>query len=505
MPSIPLAVAPSVKTPGLYITVNLLGALANAGDLTHRALLIAPKSSAGNITAQTEVRQVFGPDDVSISHGPGTQAHLAAKKYFARNPGGPVDVVAPTASAGAVATATQTFTGPASGENSAIRFRVHGRLIDVAWNSGEAATTFVARAVAAINAEGDDLAVVASDATLGSILYTAKVAGLWGNDILINASILTGGTGIAITVNPAALTGGTLEPTFTTVLSLVATRKYRRIVPCCSNDDASSSSGTSGPGRVETHIDTLETGNEAKLQVGVIGHTGTIANVKAGAIAKNNEAMQYVFGQTFDDLPCEIAAAEAGDALRFVTQRANYNRIGNRLDLLGPADPVGEKPTGAEVEDLLANGVTPLNIEPLTGEIFTVRPITSHSLNGSTPDYRAFDLSDTDGMYSVVEDLQATLPQEFANASITEDLPAGVNRLPPGVVERKDVEAFVINRLGKQVDLGVVDANRLEQSISSGELIVQINATDPTQVDIFLPAKIVKPLAKFGLTASKVA
>lgn len=504
MPSIPLAVAPSVKTPGLYITVNLLGALANAGALVHRALIIAPKGSAGDITVDTEVRQVFGPDDVATSHGAGTLAHLAAKQYFARNPNGPVDVVAPTASAGVVATATQTFTGPAT-ENSTIRYRVHGRIIDVAWNNGEAATVFVTRAVAAINAEGADLAVTVSDAGAGSILYTAKAPGLWGNDILINASEFDGGAGIAITANPAALTSGTLEPSFALVLALVATRKYRRIIACCSNSDATSSSGTSGPGRLATHIDTLETGNEAKLQVGVVGHTGTIANVKTGAIAKNNEAMQYVFGQTFEDLPCELAGAEAGDALRFVTVRANFNRIGNRLGLLGPADPVGEKPTGAEVEDLLNNGVTPLNIEQLTGEIFVVRPITTHSLSGTSPDYRAFDMSDTDGMYSVVEDLQATLPQEFANSSITEDLPPGVNRLPPGVVERKDVFAFVVNRLGKQVDLGVVDANRLEQSVSTGELIVQINASDPTQVDIFMPAKIVKPLAKFGLSASKVA
>jgi phage tail sheath gpL-like len=504
MPSIPLAVEPSVKTPGLYITVNLLGALANAGALVHRALIIAPKGSAGNIAVGTEVRQVFGPDDVATSHGPGTQAHLAAKKYFLRNPNGPVDVVAPTASAGVVATATQTFTGPAT-QNSVIRFRAHGRVIDVAWNNGEAATTFVTRAVAAINAEGADLAFVASDAGSGSILSTAKVAGLWANDILINASVLSGGGGIAVSVNPTNLSAGTLEPSFATVLSLVATRKYRRIVGCYSNTDASSASATSNPGRVATHIDSLETGNEAKLQVGVVGHTGTIANAKAGAIAKNNEAMQYVFGQTFEDLPCELAGAEAGDALRFVTARANYNRIGNRLSLLGPQDAVGEKPTAAEVEDLLNNGVTPLNIEQLTGEIFVVRPITTHSLSGSSPDYRAFDMSDTDGMYSVVEDLQIALPQEFANCSITEDLPPGVNRLPPGVVERKDVFAFIVNRLGKQVDLGVVDANRLEQSISTGELIVEINGTDETQVDIFLPAKIVKPLAKFGLSASKVA
>lgn len=504
MPSIPLAVAPSVKSPGVYVTVNLLGALANPGSAAHRGLLIAPKSSAGDITADGEVRTVFGPDDVSDALGPGTIGHLAAKLFFLRNPLGSLDVVAPAASAGAAASATQTVDGTAT-ENSTLRFRIHGRQIDVAWNSGETDLTFVTRAVATINAQGDDLFVTVSDGGAGDIDYAAKVAGPWGNDVKIKVSVVEGGGGISITANPTALTGGTTEPSFATALGLVTTRKYRRIIAICSNADASSNSATSNPGRVETHIDTFEAGAEAKLQVGVVGHTGTIADVKTGAIAKNNEAYEYVFGQTFEDLPGELAGAEAGDALRFIAVRANYNRIGNRLGLYGPEDQVAEKLTAAEAEDLLNNGVTPLEIEPLTGEIYVKRPITTHSLSGTAPDYRAFDMSDTDGMYSVVEDLQATLPVEFANCSITEDLPPGSNRLPPGVVERKDVEAFVLNRLQRQVDLGVVDANRLEESLEAGELIVEINDTDETQVDIFLPAKIVKPLAKFGLSASKVA
>ena len=503
--TIPLAVEPSVKTPGVYITVNLLAGAANPGAAANRALIIASKSSAGAIAPQTEVREVFGPDDVATSHGPGTPGHLAAKMFYKRHPRGKLDVVAPTVSAGSTATHTQTFTGSAT-ENSTIRLTYHGRPIDVPWNSGEANTVFVTRAVASVNEQSDDLFVVAADGGAGDLDITAKAAGPWGNDVLLGAVVITGGGGITISANPTALAGGTTEPSFATVLSLVATRGYRRIIGCCSNADAASASATSNPGRIETHIDALETGNQAKLQVGVVGATGTLADAKAGAIAKNNEAYQYVFGQTFQSLPCELAASEAGDALRFIGIRANFNRIGNRHDgLYGPADPVGEKMTANEVENLLENGVTPIDIEPISGELFVVRPITTHSLSGITPDYRAFDLPDTDGMYTVAEDVRDALPQEFKNSSITEDLPAGTNRLPPGVVERKDVQAFVVSRLGFWVDSGVVDGNKLEASIEAEELIVEINASDPTQVDIFLPLAIIKPLAKMGVVAAKVA
>lgn len=503
--TVPLAVEPSVKTPGVYLTVNLLAATANPGASVNRALLIASKSSAGTITPNTQVKECFGPDDVATFLGSGTPGHLAAKMFYLRNPRGRLDVVAPTASAGVVATGTVTFTGPASA-STVIRFDLHGRLIDVQWNSGEAATTFVTRAVAAINEQSADLVLTASDAGTGSILFTAKLAGLWGNDVLLDASILSGGGGVAVSVNPAALSGGTLEPSIATVLALVQTRTYRRIMLFASNTDATSASATSNPGRLATHIDSLETGNQAKLQVGIVGHTGTIANVETGAIAKNNEAYQYVFGQTFRSLPCELAGSEAGDALRFIGIRANYNRIGNKHEgLYGPRDAVGEKLTANEVEDLLSKGVTPIDIQPITGEFFTVRPITTHSLSGSTADYRAFDLSDTDGMYTVAEDIRDSLPIEFANCSITANLPAGVNRLPAGVVEVKDVRAFVVSRLGLWVDLGVVDGARLETSIQAQELIVELNATDATQVDIFLPLAIIKPLAKMGVVAAKVA
>lgn len=497
------AVASSVKSPGFYLLLNLLGAQLNPGNAPLIGLLLAPKSSAGNITANTEVRQCFGPSDVSTALGPGSPGHLASKQFFKRYPRGRLDVVAPTASAGAAATGTQTFTGTAT-ENSTLRFRISGRQIDVPWLNGEAATTFVTRAVATINQHASDLFTTASDATGGSLLHTAKVAGPWGNDVRLWVGVIEGGGGITISVNPAACTGGTTEPSFATALTLVSTSEYAVIIPCISNADAADTSSSSNGERLAGHITTYGVGSQARLQTGFIGLTGSTANAKAGAIDRNHAEIEYVLGRNWDDLPCELAAAEAGDTLAGVVVRPNFNRIGNRHELYGPRDVVANKLTDAEKEDLLSNGVSPLDLDP-TGVPFLVAPITTHSTFSGAPDYRAYYMSDTLAMHQIFRDLRNVTPAEFANSSITEDLPAGADPLPAGVVERRDVEAFIISRLRFWVRQGVVDGAALDAAIAAGELTVAIDDVDKSQVNIFLPLSIIKPLAKFGVVGSKAA
>lgn len=498
----PIAVAPGVKTPGTFLTVDLLGGVANPGNGNQRILVIATQNTTGGtITDDTEVVQVFGGDDAAVAVGEGNPGHLAVSAIFAKNGNAPVDIVSPASGGGSAAAATQTFAGTAT-ENSTVRFRVHGRTIDVPWLNAEAVAAFHARAVATINGRASELFVTVGGVS-PDIDYTAKAEGPWGNDVRINASVIEGGGGITISANPATLTTGTTEPDITNALATVSTRTYRRIVLCASNADASATGSSANPDRLRVHINSLETGNQAKLQVGVVGHTGIIADVKAGAIDRNEEAMQYAYGQDFEDLPSELAGSEAGDAMAGVAIRPNYNRIGNATLLLGPADPVNSKLSGAEVEDLLRNGVTPIDLAPITNTPFLVRPITTHSLNGVNPDFRAFDMSDVDGTYSVAEDLQAVLPIEFANASLSPNLPPNADPLPPGVVEEKDIKAFVLSRLEFWAEQGVVDRTKLEAALVNDELIFSINASDPTQFDIFGLAFIIKPLAKIGLVLSK--
>jgi phage tail sheath gpL-like len=108
-------------------------------------------------------------------------------------------------------------------------------------------------------------------------------------------------------------------------------------------------------------------------------------------------------------------------------------------------------------------------------------------------------------MFAVFRDLRVAFPQQFPNASISENLPAGADPLPAGVVEVKDVRAFLISRLRFWARSGVLNKAALEASIEANELVVEIDETDKTQVNIFVPASIIKPLAKFGVVGSKVA
>jgi len=504
--SITKAVASSVKTPGTYIQVDLLGAASNPGGAPLRALIMSPQnSSGGNLTDDTEVRQCFGPDDARAAFGPGNPGHLAAKLLFLKYGIAAVDVISPTPSAGAVAAATQTFSGTTT-ENSTVQFRGHGRTIDVPWNSGEGFATFVTRAVATINAQGDDLFFTVADSGAGVLTTTCKAAGPWGNDVLIAAEFIDGGAGGTIVGGASQnLAGGTTEPDFSTALAQVNTREYRCIGAALSNADATLATSSSNGDRLKVHINTFETGAGALLQVGIIGHTGTIANAQGGAIDRNDEAMEYVYGQDFEDVPGELMGDEIGDTIAAVSLRANANRIGNKANLYGPRDPVASKLTAAEVESLLNNGVSPYDLERGTNEVFMVRPITTHSLNGGSPDFRALDISDTYGMYAVADDLRAVLPVEFANTSISPDLPQGSDPLPTGVVELRDVKAFTLDRVRLWTDLGVVQVGALDEAIRNGDVGFEIDAGDATQVNIFLPLAIIKPLAKLSVVTSKAS
>ncbi len=500
------AVASSVKTPGTYLVVNLLGGTSNPGSAALRGLIMSPQNvTGGDLTDDTEVRQIFGSDDAAIAFGFGNPGHLAAVLLFRKFGVAAIDVISPAPGAGNVATETITLTGSVS-ENSTLRFRVHGRTIDVPWNSGEALTVAATRSVGTINGQAADLFITAVDTGAGVITFNAKGVGPRGNDVRIGCIFITGGTGGGITAGATKnLAGGTVEPDFTVALSTVATTEYRCILAALSNADATDATSGSNAELLSDHIDQFETGNNALLQVGLVGHTGIIADVQGGAIGRNQEAMEYVYFQDSEDLPAEVAGDEMGDTLSAISVRSNANRIGNKMSLYGPEDPVVSKLTEAEVESLLNNGVTPVDLESNTNEPFLVRPITTHSQDAGNPDFRALDMSDTYGMYEVATDLRIVLPQEFKNASITPNLPEGDNSLPAGVVEVRDIEGFVTNRLRFWVDAGVVQGPALDAAISNGDLNVDQDAGDPTQVNIFLPLVIVDPLAKLGVVAAKVA
>jgi phage tail sheath gpL-like len=504
--SIPVAVAPSVRSPGLYLLINLLAGQSSPGSGRLRGLIMASKIAAGTITADTQVvASVAGPDAVSTYLGSGTLGHLASKALFTENPLAQVDLVAPAAPAGAAAAQTITFAAGPPSVTWTITGEIAGRPIECQWIAGASDIAGAAALAAAINAKSTDLPVTAANGGTAICTVTCKQLGTIGNDVKLSFAAANGATG-TITVGGATLTGGTLEMDISNALATVAGTEYDYILICASNTDVIAASATSAPGDAKTHVTLYQTGRGAKLQQVIVGCTSAIASVKTGTGQHNFGPMQYVYCQGGRSLPCEWAAAEMGARMREETIDPDVNRIEMpyRATLYGAKDLNADALTDTECEDLLWYGVSPI-VYDTSGNPLPARPITTYHKDGTgAPDDRLLDTSRVTGTYAVAKDLRVAIPREFPNCKLSEDLVPGDDPLPEGVVEVRDIKSFVNSRIRYWIGRGVVIRDKYETALTDGSFIVRVNPTDPSQCDIVLPVGMVPPLAKFSVVVQHV-
>ncbi len=507
MSTLPLAVDPSNPGPGFYLTVDLLRGSTSPGAAGVRCCIITPPATAGgDIGIGTEIRAVYSKEDVQTAVGKAL-GYYAFRAAQANDPQLLADLVACAEGAGAAATGTATF-GGAPTSAMTIRFWIMGWIVDISWAVGESTEDIKAKFIAEVNEHAEDLFVIASSGGAGIGTLTARSKGPAGNDVTFRYKVLAGAGG-TVTLSGAKLTGGTTEPDMTTALTLIQGQEYDYILPCISNAEAQAS-GTTNQSRLEDHIDALDSGADAKLQQGYIASTGSIAQAKTGAIGRNSAVLSHVHSTNDETLPCELAAADMGDRMRRRRLESNANRVLTKLKRVrGSADPVGDKPTEPETIDAINNGVSLCSYNR-QNEVIILRSVTTHSQDsGGNPDRRAFDTNEVDGLFDYAKDLRTAIPQEFMNpdggqVKLAKDREEGDEELPQGVVEERDVRSFIIRRTeGFWVPKGVIDGPHFASVVESGELKVQVNASDPTQCDMFLPARAVKILAKMGLYLAK--
>jgi phage tail sheath gpL-like len=470
--------------------------------------LVAPKSSAGDLTVDTEVRTGAGEASASVAFGPGTVGHQTAKQIWTKYPASEIDFIAPTAGAGS-ATLDLTFANSPT-SNITVYLDIHGVEFEVAWLAGESADDIRDTVISAINERTSQLMVAASTGGTGIVTITAKIAGNVGNDILIYASLseqsgtetINSGTSVS-----SALSGGSSDPDLTNALAALSAKEYDIILPCLSNTDVANTASTNNLKRIVNHISAYNSGLNAKLQQFVVGYTGTVALAVATS-SHSNSANNVDFGEIIlciagRDLPSVLAGREVADWLVRYSSDPSANRIGQIFDgIVGAKDKLTNTPTDAELQTLIGNGVSPISYtKQLSPKL--VRPVTTHSQDDAGgADRRVLDVQNVVAEYVVARDIRDTLPSAFPQAKISEDLAEGEEPVP-GVTEVRDVKAWLGDRLMAWADDGVLNKARVRTVISDGSLIVQVNGTDATQVDIVLPKKIVQPWAKTSLVSQR--
>jgi phage tail sheath gpL-like len=503
--AIPKAVSPSILTPGAYVTVDLLAGAPSPGTGEINILLIAPKTSGGNLTNDTEIRAGGGPATAQTAFGAGSLGHLAAKLLYAKDPAALVDFAAPAPGSGS-ATISLTASGTPTADN-AVDITISGRLIQAPWLNGQSATTFKTNTIALINSKTTDLFVTASDGGGGVIVLTAKTAGNVGNDVLVKAVLTAAATGteaIAGAATPTNLTGGTTDFDVTTLIANATGKEYHFIVLCTSNVDANLGT-TSNVSRIKTSIGTVNTGLNAKLEQVIVGSTKAQASAKTGAIFANTGIAEHFNCINGQSLPCEFAGWLCGLRSGAIKIDPAANLIGTQLDgLYASYQPITDRLTLSQSEDALTNGVTPVsytaNLTP-----YVVRPITTYSQDASgAADRRLLDTQNVDATYIVTRDVRDNVPKEFPKAKLAKDAASDAEAPDiPGIVEERDLKSWTIDRLTVWRDKAVIDRTKLAASIADGTLIVQVDESDETQANFVIPFKIVKPLAKFSIVSQR--
>lgn len=515
--AVPLAMSPG-RSPGLGLVVNFLAEAASPGSGTLRGCVIACKSSAGTITAGTQLERAIGPNDALTLLGANTPGYIAIKRLFEEHALAQIDLVSPAVPSGVAASQTIVFDdagGAATDVTVAqdVVLDIAGREAIFTWLPGETAVQAATKCVAAVSALGADCPVTAgnSSGTLDTVTLTFPFIGKIGNDVTV-AVKMSGGTGGEVVATGATLASGTGDPTLTTALSTISGTEYDYILLVDSNYDATLASSTSGVGRVKSHVVSLGSGMGAKLQQIIVGVTGSLSAAKTGTAQHNFGQLQYPFCNAGRSLPCEWAAAEMGARMREESIDPTVNRIGMpyRATLYGAKDLVANTLTAAQVEDALLSGVSPVGYDT-TGAPFPIRPVTTYFKDtaGNTDD-RILDTSRVSGIFAVAKDIRVSLPQQFPQKKLSADLPDGQNEIPPGVVEVREIKSFVIERLIYWAKTrGVLNIARLQEAIgtrqSPGTLIVEVDPTDESQCNIVLPMKTIRPLARFSVVANQAA
>ena len=501
MGNIPLAVAPTVKTPGLALVVNLAAGAASPGSAPKKALVMAVKDSSGTITADTEIKEsVAGEEEAATFLGGGTPGHLAFKRIFEEHGIAQVDLVSPADPAGVAAAQTVVFgAGPVTNDVT-VRVFIAGRRTEFLWKTGETVTQAGDKFEGVVNALDLDLPLTAANA-VGTVTLTFKHTGIIGNNVRLRLETenLTGSSGTVV-LTAATLAAGAGEPDFSNAISTIVGKEYDLILEVVSNEDAQDGTGTSNPGRMKTDINLRETGFTAKLQQAVVGTTGALAALKVGTTALNHENSQYVFCLAGESLGCEFGGAELGARLRDESLDPAVNRINKPYvaQLFGAADLSADEPTDVEVEDALNSGITIVTYEA-DGDERPSRPITTFHLDASgNPDFRVLDTSIVTGTYAVAKDLRISLPLEFEGAKLSADIEPGADEPPKGVIQIKDIKAFIVARIRFWISEGVVRQDKFNEALANGTFIVRVNTTDDSQCDIVLPVTIFPPLSKFS-------
>lgn len=465
----------NTRIPFTAIEVDPSGAQQGPTVQPYKILVIGQRSggsgSVGKLyrsVDETEIASLFGA---------GSQIHRQSAALFANNKSTETWFVALADPTGNAATEDMTVAGTAT-EAGTIFLYVGGQRVTVAVANGDDATTVATAVVAAVTAK-TSLPVTASNA-LGVVTFTAKNDGICGNDISLSLNVAEDEKAPdGLTVTGFNMAGGTGVLDLSSVYPLLGDEHFTHwVLPALDTTEL---------GNVETELaDRYGPMNPVDAHA-FTAYSDTYANTAAIGAARNSPHVSMVGTNESLTPTWEWAAAFCGVAA--FNLNIDPARPLQTLEVKGVLPPArGTRWDDTERNLLLFDGISTFRIDA-GGRCRIERAITMYQKNAFNADDTAFlDLNSLATLSALRYDLRNYWALRFPRHKLRADgarIPAGQKIMTP-----KLARAEIISRFRQWEDNGWVEG--IEQF--KDDLIVEINASDPNRLDIFLAPDLVNQL-----------
>jgi phage tail sheath gpL-like len=481
----------TLRVPLFYAEID--PSQANPGQISQRALLIGNKIAAGTAVANIPF-PMQSVDDVKAQCGNGSILAQMADTYRKNDNFGEVWVL-PVDDAGAGAAATGSInTTAAATAQGVLHTYIGGLYVPLLLTGVQTAAQIATALVAAISAR-PDLAVTAvvNGVTTSKVDLTAKNKGDIGNDIDIRFNYLgtAGGqsfpAGYAATIVPMA--GGATNPTLTTALANLTDQAFD-FIAIAWNDTITLDA-------MKNFLNDVS--GRWSWSAQVYGHCmaayrGTYAQrITFGGL--RNDQHVSVMGFYDSPTPCwKWAAAIAGQVAISVRADPGIPIQGVPIyDVQAP--PVASRDPIANRNALLYDGIATFRVD-LAGQVQIENLITTYQTNAfGQPDQSYLESETLFLLTYVLRRMAAVVNTKYSRKKLAADgtrFDPGANVVTPNIIKSdlvalyRELEAAGVTQKSAQ----------FEQA-----LIVEINGTNPSRIDVLWPGVLIQQLRIFALLA----
>lgn len=473
-----------IRVPGAYLEFDASKALSGLPAVPQKILLIGQRLGTGATPANTPVRinsiaeavQAFGRGSMAA------HAFAALKAVNDRTESWGIGLA--DAGGAAMASATITVTGPATGAGT-IALYVAGKRLQIGTVSGATANSVAAAIAAAITADLD-LPVVA--AAVGAVVtVTARNAGTAGNDIDIRHSHYSGealpaGIGLVI----VAMAGGATNPDIAAVWAAIADAAFPTIILPFAD--------TATLVSVETELAARAGPMKMIEGMAYYGLRGTQGTLAAAGSARNSQFTSVIGAKSSPSHPVAWAAAYGGTiAYHGAIDPARPFQTLAMAGLIAPA--IVDRFTATERELLLRDGISTFTVDS-SGVVAIERAITTYQVNPQNlEDVSWLDVNTPLTLFYLRLAFRSRIALRFPRHKLADD---GTNfGSGQAIVTPKAIRAELVAVAKDLEEAGLIEG--IEQF--KRDLIVERDASDRNRINALIPPDIVN---QFRVFAAKI-